>query len=126
LSGTIICYYNSSYYYFGYRPGSDIEKPHITLKVKNFRTQESGCDGAKIHDGRRLQFDDCLKGIPEEAIQDAKGWIGDIIDDDDNLAPKFVRVGFHDCVGGCNMAVGTSTIQIMLAWLFLFENCDPW
>jgi hypothetical protein len=76
--------------YLGYKPGSDAENPHITLRAKVFRTKESGCDGAKMHDGRSLQFDDRLAGTQEEAIKDAKGWIGDIIDDEDNLGPKFV------------------------------------
>jgi hypothetical protein len=55
------------------------------------------------HFSRKLQTDaDRFVGAPEEAIEDAKDWIANIIGNDDEMGPKFVRLGFHDCVGGCD------------------------
>lgn len=38
-------------------------------------------------------------------IDDATTDIWQIIRDDNSIAPKFVRLGFHDCVGGCDGCV---------------------
>ena len=39
-------------------------------------------------------------GTPEEAIEAASEEIADIVRSSRRLGPKFVRLGFHDCVGG--------------------------
>lgn len=39
------------------------------------------------------------------AIADAKGRIIDLVANTPILGPKFVRLGFHDCVGGCDGSV---------------------
>ncbi len=67
--------------YLGYKPGSDAENPHITLRANAFRTKESGCDGAKMHYGRSIQFDARFAATPEAAINYANAWIVDLIDD---------------------------------------------
>lgn len=41
----------------------------------------------------------------EEDIINATAEIWSLIENQVNLAPKFVRLGFHDCVGGCNGCV---------------------
>eukprot|EP00594_Rhizosolenia_setigera_P004248 CAMPEP_0178939192 /NCGR_PEP_ID=MMETSP0789-20121207/67_1 /TAXON_ID=3005 /ORGANISM="Rhizosolenia setigera, Strain CCMP 1694" /LENGTH=326 /DNA_ID=CAMNT_0020617993 /DNA_START=1075 /DNA_END=2052 /DNA_ORIENTATION=- len=38
-------------------------------------------------------------------IEEATDEIWDIIREDNTLGPKFVRLGFHDCVGGCDGCV---------------------
>jgi hypothetical protein len=104
--------------FLGYNPGSDVENPHKAESESE--TRESGCDDAKTRSGRTLQ--DLFEGTPEDAIVDAKEWIGDIIDDDNDLGPKFVRLGFHDCVGGCNGCVNLSRrdnfgLDVPIEWL---------
>ena len=41
-----------------------------------------------------------FQGSPADAIATAKIDILDIMQEDPRLGPKFVRLGFHDCVGG--------------------------
>ena len=42
---------------------------------------------------------------PSEAIATATSAIEDLINGQPELSPKFVRLGFHDCVGGCDGCV---------------------
>jgi hypothetical protein len=44
-------------------------------------------------------------GNANEAIEAAKAEILDIMQTEPRLGPKFVRLGFHDCVGGCDGCV---------------------
>ena len=48
---------------------------------------------------RSLQ--DRFTGTPAQAITAAKQDIVNLIDQTGRLGPKFVRLGFHDCVGEC-------------------------
>jgi hypothetical protein len=38
-------------------------------------------------------------------LADARSAIEDLIRNDQTLAPKFLRMGFHDCIGGCDGAL---------------------
>jgi hypothetical protein len=55
---------------------------------------------------RKLQnrFD----GSSAEAIDAAQAEILNIMQEEPRLGPKFVRLGFHDCVGGCDGCVDMS------------------
>jgi hypothetical protein len=44
-------------------------------------------------------------GNAAEAIEAARAEILDIMETEPRLGPKFVRLGFHDCVGGCDGCV---------------------
>jgi len=48
---------------------------------------------------------DSFNGSAKDAIQKASEEIVDIMNQDSRFGPKFVRLGFHDCVGGCNGCV---------------------
>lgn len=57
-------------------------------------------------------------------ITDARSAIESLIRSDDTLAPKFLRMGFHDCIGGCD---GTSaqdhrTLARFAKFFFGFVN----
>jgi len=43
-----------------------------------------------------------------ELVEEARSDIAALIRNDRRLAPKFVRLGFHDCVGGCNGCVDST------------------
>ena len=59
---------------------------------------------------RSLQ--DRFTGTPAEAIAAAKQDIISLIDETGRLGPKFVRLGFHDCVGESMLCFGfTKFIQ---------------
>lgn len=54
---------------------------------------------------RHLQSDVSVNMTPQDAIDAARKEIIKIIDFDKPLGYKFVRLGFHDCVGGCDGCV---------------------
>ena len=43
--------------------------------------------------------------VTMDIIEAAKSSIESLIEDEPQLSPKFVRLGFHDCVGGCDGCV---------------------
>jgi hypothetical protein len=51
------------------------------------------------------QLQDRFTGSSEQAIDAARDDILDIVQANPRLGPKFVRLGFHDCVGGCDGCV---------------------
>jgi hypothetical protein len=50
-------------------------------------------------------------------LDEIKVGIGGLIDDNANLAAKFVRLTFHDCVGGCN-------VSFCLSYMYLIQFYD--
>ena len=56
----------------------------------------------RYHHGRLLQDDEFFNGTAEEAIEDCKLWLDAIREAQHHVGPKFVRLAFHDCVGGCD------------------------
>jgi hypothetical protein len=87
--------------------------------------------------GRLLQ--ERFVGTVEEAIAAARAEIIILMEQDDRLGPKFVRLGFHDCVGGCDGCVSMSNpdnaglgspIGVLSSAAIFFENqltrADVW
>lgn len=57
-------------------------------------------------------------------LDEIKVGIGGLIDDNANLAAKFVRLTFHDCVGGCNGCVDMANVSFCLSYMYLIQFYD--
>jgi len=71
------------------KPVSSATKPHSTSKPISSTANAPGTS-------------------PEIFVSQARSDIQNLISSDPILAPKFVRMGFHDCVGGCDGCIDLS------------------
>lgn len=92
--------------YLGYQVGGDA--PHEdAAEHAHVRKLQRGPRPNRPDRPDRPPRDDTgpFTGSPADAIADAQRLIRDIVRDDPLMGPKFVRLTFHDCVGGCDGCV---------------------
>ena len=80
-----------------------ISTHHHLRSSGSFSSSGSINQPADANHHRRLVVADAVETIREE--------IRDLIRDNSTLAPKFLRLAFHDCVGGCDGCVDLTNID---------------
>lgn len=81
--------------------------PYLSSSSASSVTINGNTRGSKKFHRRNLQ----VELTPGEAIADLKADILSLIEDDPDLGPKFLRLGFHDCVGGCDGCVNVYNVD---------------
>jgi Peroxidase len=76
----------------------------------------------ETNDHLRTLLDSSSSPQQQGAIPLVKADIKALIDANPALAPKFVRLTFHDCVGGCNGCVDMTNVSLPSVLILVYQN----
>jgi Peroxidase len=88
--------------------------PHYLLRRTTEQQEETNDHARTLLDSSPQQ--------QQAIIPQLKADIKALIDANPALAPKFVRLTFHDCVGGCNGCVDMTNVSLPSVLVLVYQN----